>query len=79
MIKDAAKNPFVEVYVKCPIEECSRRDPKGLYAKQKSGIISGLTGIDAPYEEPQEPDVIVKTHEYSIDECVSQIIKAMKD
>jgi len=77
--RDSAQVPFIEVYVKCPIDECAKRDPKGLYAKQKAGTIKGLTGIDAPYEEPTNPDVIVETDEYSIDECVNKIVKIMKD
>jgi adenylylsulfate kinase len=52
---------FVEVYVKCPVEECMRRDPKGLYKQAREGKISGLTGFDAPYEEPKAPEIILET------------------
>jgi bifunctional enzyme CysN/CysC len=51
-IHDAAGLPFVEVFVNTPIEECERRDPKGLYAKARSGEITGFTGVDDPYEAP---------------------------
>jgi len=50
---------FIEVYVATPLEECERRDPKGMYAKARRGDLSGLTGIDAPYEIPQHPDVVL--------------------
>ena len=48
---------FHEVFVNTPLEECERRDPKGLYRKARSGEISGFTGVDAPYEPPPRPDV----------------------
>lgn len=49
--------PFVEIFVNTPVEECMRRDPKGLYKRAAAGELSGMTGVDAPYEEPQAPDV----------------------
>jgi adenylylsulfate kinase len=52
---------FVEVWVKCPLEECMRRDPKGLYKKAMNGEINDLTGIQEPYEEPLNPEVTVDT------------------
>ena len=61
---------FVEVYVKCPIEECEKRDPKGLYKKARTGKIDQFTGIDDPYEEPSEPDLILRTDETPIERCV---------
>lgn len=54
-------NSFVEVYVKCPVEECMRRDPKGLYKMAREGRMSGLTGFDAPYEEPKAPEITIET------------------
>jgi adenylyl-sulfate kinase len=48
---------FVEVFVNTPVEECMRRDPKGLYARARKGELSGMTGVDAPYEPPTDPDV----------------------
>ena len=52
---------FTEVYVKCDLEECRRRDPKGLYARAERGELHGMTGIDAPYEPPPRPEVTVDT------------------
>ena len=68
---------FVEVYVKCPIEECIRRDPKGLYAKALRGEIKNFTGIDDPYEEPISPEVTVETNLLSVEECVDRILRML--
>lgn len=72
------EDEFVEVYVKCPIEECEKRDPKGLYVKARQGIISDFTGISSPYEEPEKPELVVETNLYSVDECVDQVIAYLK-
>jgi bifunctional enzyme CysN/CysC len=56
---EAAGLEFIEVFVDTPLEECERRDPKGLYAKARAGEISGLTGIDDPYEAPENPDLVL--------------------
>ena len=69
------KDRFIEVYVKCPISECAKRDPKGLYKKAKAGEITGFTGISAPYEEPENPELILETDKMSIEECVQKLIK----
>jgi bifunctional enzyme CysN/CysC len=58
-VAEAASVPFIEVFVDTPIEECERRDPKGLYAKARSGEIKGFTGIDDPYEEPLHPELVL--------------------
>lgn len=65
---------FIEVYVKCSLEELERRDPKGLYKKARSGEIEGFTGIDAPYEEPVNPEIIINSEKQSIEESVEQIM-----
>ena len=70
---------FVEVYVKCPVEECIRRDPKGLYAKAIRGEIKNFTGIDDPYEEPTSPEHIVETNLLSVEECVTRIMQVAAD
>ncbi|CAG9611675.1 putative adenylyl-sulfate kinase [Bacillus rhizoplanae] len=70
---------FIEVFVKCPIEECEKRDPKGLYKKARSGEIKQFTGIDSPYEEPIQAEVIVETHRYSIEQCAEQIIAYLQE
>ena len=65
---------FIEVYVKCDVEVCKRRDPKGLYAKAMRGEIPEFTGVTSPYEEPQHPELVVETDLQSADELVDQII-----
>lgn len=69
-----AKEEFVEVYVKCPLEVCEARDPKGLYKKARQGLIKNFTGIDDPYEEPENPEIVVETDKMSLDECVAKIV-----
>jgi sulfate adenylyltransferase len=56
---------FVEVYVNTPLEECEKRDRKGLYAMARAGKIKGFTGIDDPYEEPENPEMVIDTLEMS--------------
>ncbi|HZG59460.1 MAG TPA: adenylyl-sulfate kinase [Anoxybacillus sp.] len=65
---------FIEIYVKCPLDECEKRDPKGLYKKARNGEIHDFTGIDSPYEEPVAPELTIETHLYSVEECVNQVI-----
>ncbi len=65
---------FIEVYVKCPIEVCMERDPKGLYQKAIAGEISNFTGISDPYEEPINPEIVIESDEDSVEECVNKII-----
>lgn len=69
----AAGTPYVEVHVATPVEVCSVRDVKGLYAKQAAGEISGLTGVDDPYEEPQNPDLRIESHQQSVQESASAL------
>jgi adenylylsulfate kinase len=68
---------FREVYVATPVEVCSERDVKGLYARQRAGEISGLTGVDDPYEPPLEPDVVVHTQEQTLEESVETVWQAL--
>ena len=65
---------FIEVWVKCSLGECIRRDPKGLYARALRGEISDLTGLQDPYEEPLDPDVAVGTEWESVDACVDKVL-----
>lgn len=65
---------FVEVYVECDLATCERRDPKGLYKKAREGKIPEFTGISAPYEAPDSPELVVSTARYSVDECVTQLL-----
>ena len=68
---------FIEIFVNTSLEDCIDRDPKGLYKKALSGDIKGFTGIDAPYEEPQNPDIEIKG--MTIDESVNFIINSLKN
>jgi bifunctional enzyme CysN/CysC len=73
-LNDAAKLPFIEVYVATPRDECEKRDPKGLYARARAGELKGLTGVDAPYEPPENPDLVLDTTGADIDELVAKVI-----
>jgi len=72
LIKD-----FIEVYIECPLDEVIRRDPKGLYAKALKGEIGDMTGIQDPYEEPENPEVVVRTDRDSPEECVRRIMSVI--
>lgn len=72
------RKEFVEVFVKCPIDECEKRDPKGLYSKARLGEIKEFTGIDSPYEEPVRPELIIETNKYSLVQCVEQIVNYLE-
>ncbi len=65
---------FVEIYIKASLETCESRDVKGLYAKARAGEIKGFTGIDDPYEEPINPEIICSTAEETVDESVVKIL-----
>ncbi len=73
------KEQFIEVFVKCSVDECERRDPKGLYNKARKGQIKEFTGISAPYEEPENPEIILETDKFSKDECVKQVLDYLVD
>ncbi len=64
---------YVEVHVATPVEVCSERDVKGLYAKQAAGEISGLTGVDDPYEEPESPDLRIESHTQTVQESAAAL------
>jgi adenylylsulfate kinase len=70
---DADGTTFVEVHVATPLELCAERDVKGLYAKQRAGELSGLTGVDDPYEIPQSPELRVDTQDLSVDEAATEV------
>ena len=70
---------FVEVYTKASVSACEERDPKQLYKKARAGEIKNFTGIDAPYEAPEHPEIIVDTEENSVEEAVEQIIRYLED
>ena len=70
---------FFEVFAKCSLELCEKRDPKGLYAKARAGKISDFTGIDSPYEEPLAPELVLDTGELSVEECVNRVIALLQE
>ena len=77
--RDIVGKDFIEVYVKAPLETCEDRDPKGLYKKARSGEIPNFTGVSAPYETPENPEVVVETHKSKIGDCAEQIVKYLED
>ena len=71
-------NNFVEVYVATPLEVCEQRDIKGLYAKARRGEITQFTGIDDPYEAPENPEITVDTSQQSVEESVKFVLRELK-
>ncbi|NOZ57303.1 MAG: adenylyl-sulfate kinase [Calditrichaeota bacterium] len=69
---------FIEVYVNCPVQVCESRDPKGLYKKAKAGEIPEFTGISAPYEPPEKPEIEVRTDEMSVSEAAEMVIRYLE-
>lgn len=69
---------FVEVFIDTPLEVCEQRDVKGLYQKARSGEISNFTGISSPFEPPTNPDIIVKTANRPLEDCVLEVINYLK-
>ncbi len=69
--------PFLEVFVSTPLAQCEQRDPKGLYARARAGELPGMTGVDAPYEPPEQPDVVLRTCEEGIDAAVERVLAAL--
>lgn len=65
---------FAEIYVACGLDECERRDPKGLYRRARAGEIPEFTGLSSPYEEPLEPEILLQTDRESLDRCVDRVV-----
>lgn len=78
-LHEAANLPFIEVYVDCDIAVAEQRDPKGLYKKARAGELKGFTGIDDPYEAPENAELHLKTHELSIEESVQALLELLED
>ena len=76
--KEIIGDRFIEVYVSTPLEECEKRDKKGLYKKAREGALSDFTGISSPYEIPQNPDIVVDTSRHSIEESVDLVLSGIK-
>ncbi len=70
---------FIEVYVRCPLNICEERDPKGLYKKARAGELKEFTGVDDPYEEPENPEIVLFTETETQEECVSRIIAYLRE
>lgn len=69
---------FVEAFIDTPIEECERRDPKGLYARARKGEIAHMTGFTSPYEPPENAEIVVRTEGRTIDESVVEVIRSLR-
>jgi bifunctional enzyme CysN/CysC len=78
LLPEDVRDRFLEVHVDCPLEVCKERDTKGLYAKAEAGEIANFTGVSAPYEAPEDPDVVVNTDEEDVEACVDQIVEALR-
>ena len=70
---------FIEVYVECPVEECAKRDVKGMYAKAFSGEIKNFTGVSDPYEAPEAPEIVCHTAEETVEESVAKIVAYLEE
>lgn len=77
--KEIIGDSFIEVYVSTPLEECERRDVKGLYAAARAGKIEQFTGISSPYEVPRDPQITIDTSKHSVEECVDLLIEQLKE
>ncbi|HYG02448.1 MAG TPA: adenylyl-sulfate kinase [Chryseosolibacter sp.] len=69
---------YIEVFVNAPLEVCEQRDVKGLYKKARAGEVKHFTGIDSPYEIPSSPDVVINTHENSIEESLNKLLNVVR-
>ena len=74
MVRKLMGEDFIEVYCRCPVEVCEERDVKGLYKKARAGEIKDFTGISAPYEAPENPDLVIDTDQISLEESVKQVM-----
>ena len=78
-LHDESGMDFVEVYVNVPLEVAEERDPKGLYKKARAGEIKNFTGIDDPYEAPEKPELVLNSHELSLEEEVNVLLAMLKE
>jgi adenylylsulfate kinase len=78
MIKEIIfPHKYYEVFVSCPLEVCEERDPKFLYKEARKKCVNVMTGLGSKYEEPENPDLIVDTNLYTIDECAEKVINIL--
>ncbi len=73
------RGEFVEIFVKCSLDTCEKRDPKGMYKKARAGEIREFTGIDSPYEEPENPEIVINTEEQTVEDSLDKIITYLKE
>jgi len=78
-LHEAAGMDFIEIFVDCSLEAAESRDPKGLYKKARAGEIKNFTGIDDPYEAPNEPEIHLHSDQQSLDEEVQQILSVLRE
>lgn len=71
--------PYYECYVKCALDVCEQRDPKNLYRRARAGEIDNMTGISAPYEAPENADLVIETDQCGIPDCVDQLIRFLRE
>jgi adenylylsulfate kinase len=76
---DSSSGKSILVFVDCPVEECEKRDVKGLYKKARAGEIKNFTGISSPFEKPEAPQITIPTAEVSIEEGVSKIVELVQN
>jgi bifunctional enzyme CysN/CysC len=69
---------FLEIFVDAPLDELKRRDPKGLYARAERGEVANLTGVSAPYEAPERPEMVLRTDRATVDEAVAEIVARLR-
>lgn len=82
IVRDSCKKsaiPFVEVFINAPLHVCEQRDPKQLYKRARAGSISGFTGIDSPYEVPQNPEIELRTDLIPLNECIKKLADLVKE
>lgn len=78
MAREIIGDSFIELYVSTPLEECEKRDVKGLYRKAKAGLISNFTGVSSPYEAPEHAEITIDTSNYTLSECVDHIMEELE-
>jgi adenylylsulfate kinase len=77
--KLAGEGRFIEIYAKASLKTCEKRDPKGMYKKARAGEIKDFTGINAPYEEPEKPEIIIDTDKETIEKSTEKVIKKLEE
>lgn len=73
-----SEGQFLEIYVDCPVEVCAERDQKGIYEKAKAGIIKGFTGISAPYEPPDNPELVIHSHKEDAKAAAARVVELIE-